>query len=63
MCEEFFKILPTFIKHNQDKELREISRFFFKKSTRQMFGYRGLDDGLNISWFLGVLALLKPMRH
>ena len=28
-----------------------------------MFGYPDLDAGLNISWFLGVMAFLRPMRH
>ena len=28
-----------------------------------MFGYPDLDAGLNISWFLGVMAFPKPMRH
>ena len=28
-----------------------------------MFGYPNLDAGLNISWFLGVMAFPKPMRH
>ena len=28
-----------------------------------MFGYPVLDAGLNISWFLGVMAFPKPMRH
>ena len=28
-----------------------------------MFGYPDLDAGLNISWFLGVMAFQKPMRH
>ena len=36
---------------------------FFKESTRQVFGYPDLDAGLNISWFLGVMAFPKPMRH
>ena len=28
-----------------------------------MFGYPDLDAGLNISWFLEVMAFPKPMRH
>ena len=28
-----------------------------------MFGDPDLDAGLNISWFLGVMAFQKPMRH
>ena len=28
-----------------------------------MFGDPHLDAGLNISWFLGVMAFPKPMRH
>ena len=28
-----------------------------------MFEYPDLDAGINISWFLGVLAFPKPMRH
>ena len=28
-----------------------------------MFGDPDLDAGLNISWFLGVMAFPKPMRH
>ena len=36
---------------------------FLKISTRQMFGYPDLDVGLNVSWFLGVMAFRKPMRH
>ena len=28
-----------------------------------MFGYPDLDVGLNISWFLEVMAFPKPMRH
>ena len=36
---------------------------FVKESTRQMFGYPYLDAGLNISWFLGVMAFPKPTRH
>ena len=43
--------------------MQEISRIFLKESTRQIFGYPDLDDGLNISWFLGVMAFPKPMRH
>ena len=63
-CVKIFPIVPTFIKRNQDKKkLLEISRTFLKKSTRQMFWYPGLVAGLNISWFLGVMALLKPMRY
>ena len=27
-----------------------------------MFGYPDLDAGLNIPWFPGVMAFLKPMR-
>ena len=27
-----------------------------------MFGYPDLDAGLNISWFLGVMAFPKPME-
>ena len=27
-----------------------------------MFGYPDLDAGINISWFLGVMAFPKPMR-
>ena len=28
-----------------------------------MFGYPDLDAGLNISWFLEVMAFPKPIRH
>ena len=28
-----------------------------------MFGYPDLDAGLNMSWFLEVVAFPKPMRH
>ena len=28
-----------------------------------MFGYPDLDAGLNISWFLGVMAFPKLMKH
>ena len=28
-----------------------------------MFGYPDLDGGWNVSWFLGVMAFPKPMRH
>ena len=28
-----------------------------------MFGYPDLDAGLNIAWFLGVMAFTKPMKH
>ena len=28
-----------------------------------MFGYPDLDAGVNISWFLGVMAFPKPMRR
>ena len=60
---KIFSTLPTLIKCNQDKKLPEISRIFLKESARQMFGYPDLDAGLNISWFLGVMAFPKPMRH
>ena len=44
------------------QKLMEISKYFLKKSTRQMFGYPGLDAGLNISWFLGVMAFPEQNR-
>ena len=28
-----------------------------------MFGYPDLDAGVKISWFLGVMAFPKPIRH
>ena len=62
MC-TIFSTLPTFIKCNQDKKLLEISRILLRESTRQMFGDPDLVAGLNISWFLGVMAFPKPMRH
>ena len=73
MREIFFSTLPTFIKRNQDKKRKEISRIFFKISTHQMFGYPRLDAGLNTSQFGGDIAffdwqhrmrLAKPcLRH
>ena len=60
---KFFSTLPTFIKHNQDKKLLEISRISLKESIRQMLGYPDLDAGLNTSRFLKVIAFPKPMRH
>ena len=38
------------------QKLQEISRIFLKMSTHQMFGYPGLDAGLNISQFDGDIA-------
>ena len=55
---KFFSTLPTFIRHNQDKKLLEISWIFLK-----MFGYPDLDAGLNSSRFLKVIAFTKPKRH
>ena len=45
------------------QKLFEVSRNFLKESILQMFGYTCLDAGLNISWFPGVIASSKPMRH
>ena len=50
-------------KTQPEQKLLEISRIFLKESTRQMVGYPDLGAGLNISWFLGVMAFPKPMRH
>ena len=36
---------------------------FLKESIRQTFGHLDLDAGLNISRFLEVMALPKPMRQ
>ena len=45
------------MKSNQDKKLQEISRIFLKISTHQLFGYPGLDAGLNTSQFGGDIVL------
>ena len=59
-------MLPNLVKCNQGKKLLEIPRIFFKKFTLQIFRYVWLDSvdsGLNISWFPGIMASTKPMRH
>ena len=53
---KFFSSLPTLIKRNQNKKLQEISRIFLKMFSHQMFGYPGLDAGLNTSRFAGDIA-------
>ena len=52
MCEKFSQLHKT----QPGQKLLEISRFFFKMSIHQMFGYPGLDAGLNASQFGGDIA-------
>ena len=62
-CVKIFLNFTYLHKTQPGQKLLEISRIFLKISTHQMFGYPDLDAGLNISWFLGVMAFPKAMRH
>ena len=43
-------------KTQPEQKLQEISRIFLKMFSHQMFGYPGLDAGLNTSRFAGDIA-------
>ena len=60
-CEDFLNYIVLH-KHNLYKKLHWKLPKILKKSTGHLFGYLTVDAGLNISWFLRVMAFPKPMR-